>query len=211
MFQGGKGGVRLFLIWVGFGFLFGLTGSVVMAPRFSPQVEESVPLVYNTGLQPAAQPAQGTSNEPAAAGNKEGQATNNPQKQKKEGEIFSSRGCIQCHEVTAYGLKGGVTGPDLSIAYKDVPNRFGKSLKEFLWNPEGTMGEIIPGKGITEAEKQEILDLLTKVANPPAPAGDKSSSQAGGGGSGAPSTPDKGGSAPAANQPAGGGDGPGKK
>lgn len=162
MIKGAKGGIRFFLLHLGLGFLLGLTGSVIAAPRYAPELDRSASLVYNAGLTPEGQGGEATGKE-----EDKGQGTT-----KKEGEIFVSRGCIQCHEVSAYGLKGGVTGPDLSLAYNDVPDRFGKSLQEFLLQPEGTMGEIIPGKGLTEAEKQEILDLLIRAANPPRSGGE---------------------------------------
>jgi len=146
------GGLLLCFIWAGMGFLVGLTGSVIAAPKYRPVTEDASKLVYNTGLQ-----APGSTFEQIAVV---------PEKTDLAGteEIFVKRGCIQCHPVSFYGIKGGETGPDLSIAYYDVPDRFGKTLEEFLWEPEGTMGSIIPDRGITEAEKYLILDLLRKAA-----------------------------------------------
>lgn len=150
----GKGGILLFLMWAGFGFLGGLTGSVAAAPRYFPETAQTAALVYNTGLKPAGQSSPAAGAQPASAGSS-GQ---------NEAEVFITRGCIQCHKILAYNLKGGETGPDLSIAYNDVPARYGKTLKEFLWKPEGTMGEVLPGREVTDEEKNKILELLTKAA-----------------------------------------------
>lgn len=198
-----KGGILLFLMWQGFGFLMGLTGSVIAAPRYFPAVDYSAPLVYNAGLKPASQSSTGATSQPASTG-------------EREGEIFVTRGCIQCHRITAYDLKGGVTGPDLSIAYHDVPDRFGKTLEEFLWEPEGTMGEIIPGRGVTDEEKKKILELLTKAARPEAekekektpPAKPEAGKEEG---KTPPATGSKGEQAPGTGKPTGGGDEPAKK
>lgn len=80
-----------------------------------------------------------------------------------EGKIFSDKGCLACHAVEKLGLQGGATAPDLSIAYTDTNNRFGKGLKEFLDQPEGTMSAVLGSNPLTEEEKQEIVKILQSL------------------------------------------------
>lgn len=144
----------VFFLWVAAGALIGVTYKVAATPGYRPAVENKVQTVYNSGLQPQAQGA------PTSAAN--------PQPQ--EGDIFKQKGCIQCHSVSFYNVKGGATGPDLSIAYNDAPARFGKSLEKFLAQPEGTMGDLLP-KLTNEEDRKQILDLLTKAAGKDAQTG----------------------------------------
>lgn len=80
-------------------------------------------------------------------------------------EIFKDKGCIQCHKVTAYNIEGGETGPDLSIAYTDVKDRFGMPLDKFLKEPTGTM-QIVLGSMIklNNHEKAGIYKLLKEAS-----------------------------------------------
>ncbi|GFN22835.1 cytochrome C [Thermanaeromonas sp. C210] len=156
----GKGGILLFLMWAGIGFLGGLTASVAAAPRYFPEVAQTASTVYNAGLNVEEQAASGDKGTPESEAGESTAATG----EQKEAEIFTTLGCIQCHKVSAYNVKGGETGPDLSNAYHNVPARYGKTLEEFLWNPEGTMAEILRGREITDEEKTIILELLTRVA-----------------------------------------------
>lgn len=144
-----KATVTLFAMWVGMGFLVGLTGSVISAPKYYRPVDNAAPLVYNTGLGP-----QGKIVVQASAS---GSSIARPE------EIFTTKACIQCHRVSYFGIKGGETGPDLSIAYTDVPNRFGRTLEDFLAEPEGTMGAIIPDR-LTDDDKSLVLELLVEAA-----------------------------------------------
>lgn len=142
-----------FFIWLALGFLVGLTGSVIASPYYFPEVAMEAQLVYAPGLQPQ---SQIEATETDSGGNTE--------VVRKDEEIFLQKGCTQCHEVGYYGMAGGVTGPDLSIAYGDVPSRFGKTLEEFLWEPEGTMAEMFARMDITDEEKTLIHDLLVKAS-----------------------------------------------
>lgn len=144
-----KASMLLFAMWVGMGFLVGLTGSVISAPKYYRPVDHTAPLVYNSGLGP-----QGETVVRASAS---GSSVSRPE------EIFTTKACIQCHRVTYYDIVGGETGPDLSIAYTDVPNRFGRTLEDFLAEPEGTMGAIIPDR-LDENDKRLILELLIEAA-----------------------------------------------
>ncbi|SHN87655.1 cytochrome C [Desulfitobacterium chlororespirans] len=155
--------LSIFCIWLGMGFLVGITGSVIAAPHYVLPDDREAKLVYASGLQP--QQSTGTqSGDPSGA----------PGKTAREGELFLKKGCTQCHEVSYYGIAGGVTGPDLTKAYGDVPDRFGKTLAEFLQEPEGTMAEMFVRMDITEDEKNQVLELLTaaggKTAQQPADA-----------------------------------------
>lgn len=79
-------------------------------------------------------------------------------------DIFKDKGCVQCHKVSAYGVEGGETGPDLSLAYTDVKDRFGMSLDKFLKAPTGTM-QMVFGSMIklTPEEKTGIYKLLKEA------------------------------------------------
>jgi len=79
--------------------------------------------------------------------------------------LFLGKGCPTCHSITAVGIKSSTdVGPDLSIAYSDVRNRFGVSLEEFLPNPTGTMqmvlGQLIK---LTPAERDSVIHILKQV------------------------------------------------
>lgn len=151
-FKGGNA-FSTFFVWLGIGFLLGLTGSVIAAPCYTLPIDNEAKLVYASGLQPMSQPAV------------QNPETNNSQVGLKDEELFLKKGCTQCHEISFYGIAGGVTGPDLTKAYNDVPSRFGKTLDEFLWEPEGTMAEMFARMDITDEEKTLVSDLLTKAAD----------------------------------------------
>lgn len=78
--------------------------------------------------------------------------------------ILVRKGCVACHAVSPLEMKGNGTGPDLAIAYEDVTKRFGKSLEEFLNEPEGTMSAILSASPLAEEEKQEIISLLKEYS-----------------------------------------------
>jgi hypothetical protein len=55
-------------------------------------------------------------------------------------EIFIRRGCTECHAISAFHVKATHdVGPDLTLAYGDVVNRYGVSLEAFLYEPRGLM------------------------------------------------------------------------
>lgn len=76
--------------------------------------------------------------------------------------IFVSKGCQQCHSISALGIKSAAeVGPDLTLAYEDVKNRFGVELEQFLRNPTGTMQVVLSSTiQLTPAERDSIIHIL---------------------------------------------------
>lgn len=76
--------------------------------------------------------------------------------------IFVSKGCPQCHSISALGVKSAAeVGPDLTLAYEDVQSRFGVSLEEFLHNPTGTMQVVLSTTiQLSPAERDSIIRIL---------------------------------------------------
>jgi hypothetical protein len=79
--------------------------------------------------------------------------------------LFLRKGCPNCHSITAVGIKSSSdVGPDLSVAYADVQNRFGVKLEEFLPNPTGTMqmvlGQLIK---LTPEERDSVIHILKQL------------------------------------------------
>jgi cytochrome c551/c552 len=76
--------------------------------------------------------------------------------------IFVSKGCPQCHSISALGVKSPAeVGPDLAVAYEDVRNRFGVELEEFLHNPTGTMQVVLSSSiQLSPAERDSIIKIL---------------------------------------------------
>lgn len=74
--------------------------------------------------------------------------------------ILVQKGCIACHAVSPIGAKGNGTAPDLAIAYDDVNKRFGKSLEEFLNEPEGTMSAVFGSSPLSDDEKAKVIAVL---------------------------------------------------
>lgn len=76
--------------------------------------------------------------------------------------IFVSKGCPQCHSISALGVKSPAeVGPDLTFAYSDVQNRFGVKLEEFLHNPTGTMQVVLSSSiQLSPAERDSIIHIL---------------------------------------------------
>ena len=76
--------------------------------------------------------------------------------------IFVSKGCPQCHSISALGVKSPAeVGPDLTLAYSDVQNRFGVKLEEFLHNPTGTMQVVLSSCiQLSPAERDSIIHIL---------------------------------------------------
>lgn len=102
--------------------------------------------------QQAAQPAQ-TEQQPVAA---QPTATASA-----EGEIFVQRGCNACHAVSALGVQGGATGPDLSQAFVNVKDKHGVAIDEFLKKPTtAVMAGVLGGKPLTDDELNAILAAL---------------------------------------------------
>jgi cytochrome c551/c552 len=80
-------------------------------------------------------------------------------------EIFTQKGCIGCHSVSALDLSGGATGPDLSQAFNNVEGKHGKPVNEFLKEPtSAVMSGVIGGNPLTDDEINKITTLLQKAA-----------------------------------------------
>lgn len=83
---------------------------------------------------------------------------------KGKGAFFVRKNCTSCHSIEAFGIQSAHLGPDLSTAVVDTERRFGKSLEEFLRNPNGTMSIVLSSRiPLTEAERREAIGLL-KIA-----------------------------------------------
>lgn len=120
-----------------------------------PQKQATTPTsVVNVNASPAAATPAATPEETAAT-----PAASN------EGEIFAARGCVGCHSVAALGVKGGVTGPDLSNAYLNVADKHGVPIEEFLKKPtSAVMSGVLGGNPLTDDELTQVLAAL-KVAS----------------------------------------------
>lgn len=80
-------------------------------------------------------------------------------------EIFTEKGCIGCHSISALDLSGGATGPDLSEAFNNVEGKHGKPLNEFLKEPtSAVMSGVIGGNPLTDEEINTLTQLLQKAA-----------------------------------------------
>jgi cytochrome c551/c552 len=81
-------------------------------------------------------------------------------------EIFTQKGCLQCHSISKLNLKGGAVGPDLSGAYATVEGKHGKPLAEFLKAPtSATMAGVIKGNPLTDEERTKIVDVLKSISD----------------------------------------------
>lgn len=79
--------------------------------------------------------------------------------------LFVSKGCPQCHSISALGVKSAAeVGPDLTLAYEDVQNRFGVKLEEFLRNPTGTMQVVLSTSiQLSPAERDSVIEILREL------------------------------------------------
>jgi len=79
--------------------------------------------------------------------------------------LFLEKGCPQCHSISALGVKSATeVGPDLTLAYSDVKNRFNVSLEEFLPHPTGTMQVVLSQMiTLTPAERDSIVHILKRL------------------------------------------------
>ena len=79
--------------------------------------------------------------------------------------LFLAKGCPQCHSISALGVKSPAeVGPDLTLAYSDVRNRFNVSLEDFLRAPTGTMQVVLSQMiTLTPAERDSITHILKRL------------------------------------------------
>lgn len=124
-------------------FLWRLSGVVVF-------------LALACGGKPDAAPAGGATSSVAAAP----ATTTDPR-----GAIFVTKGCPQCHSISAFGIKSATeVGPDLTLAYEDVQTRFGTKLEEFLAAPTGTMQVVLSSMiTLTPAERDSVIRILKRL------------------------------------------------
>lgn len=80
-------------------------------------------------------------------------------------QLFVTKGCPQCHSISALGVKSPAeVGPDLTMAYEDVQNRFGVKLEEFLYNPTGTMQVVLSTTiQLSSAERDSVIKILREL------------------------------------------------
>lgn len=110
------------------------------------------------GRQNAEQSSRGTT----ASG---GVVATTPASSDPRAALFLEKGCQQCHSIAALGVKSATeVGPDLTLAYSDVRNRFNVSLEEFLPNPTGTM-QVVLSQMVTlsPAERDSIVHMLKRL------------------------------------------------
>lgn len=79
--------------------------------------------------------------------------------------LFLQKGCPTCHSITALGVKSSSeVGPDLTLAYADVQNRFGVRLEEFLPNPTGTMQMVLSQLiKLTPEQRDSVIHILKQL------------------------------------------------
>ncbi|HSB55374.1 MAG TPA: hypothetical protein VLD58_13510 [Gemmatimonadales bacterium] len=79
--------------------------------------------------------------------------------------IFLTKGCPQCHTISALGIKSPAEiGPDLTYAYTDVQSRFSMKLEEFLHNPTGTMQVVLSSQiSLSPAERDSVIGILKGI------------------------------------------------
>ena len=84
-------------------------------------------------------------------------------------QIFLTKGCPQCHAITKLQVVSPTNvGPDLSLAFHDVRQRFNTSLDSFLASPTGTMQIVCSAQiKLSAAERDSIFHLLRDLYNSP--------------------------------------------
>lgn len=82
-----------------------------------------------------------------------------------EGQIFTTKGCLGCHSISALNLQGGAAGPDLSKAFVNVKDKHGVPIEEFLKKPtSAVMSGVIGGNPLTDEEREAILKALKQAS-----------------------------------------------
>jgi hypothetical protein len=86
--------------------------------------------------------------------------------------LFLRKGCPTCHSITGVGIKSSSEiGPDLTLAYTDVQDRFGVTLEEFLPNPTGTMQMVLSQLiTLTPVERDSVIHILKQLHEQAEPA-----------------------------------------
>jgi len=80
------------------------------------------------------------------------------------GAIFVRHGCTECHAISAFHVKPARdVGPDLTVAYGDVMNRYGVSLEAFLYDPSGVMRMMLASHLRLSAVDRDSMIHVLKV------------------------------------------------
>ncbi|MDL2343042.1 hypothetical protein QOL99_02640 [Deinococcus sp. MIMF12] len=96
-----------------------------------------------------------------AVGASEGSGAASPAQTGANTEIFAAKGCVGCHSVNALDVSGGSTGPDLSQAFVNVPDKHGKELGDFLKEPtSAVMSSVISASPLSDEERETIVNAL---------------------------------------------------
>ncbi len=78
--------------------------------------------------------------------------------------IFVRHGCTDCHAISAFHVKPATdVGPDLTLAYGDVMNRYGVSLETFLYDPSGVMRMMLASHLRLSAVDRDSMIQVLKV------------------------------------------------
>ncbi len=79
--------------------------------------------------------------------------------------LFLEKGCPKCHSISALGVKSATeVGPDLTVAYSDVKNRFNQPLEQFLHNPTGTMQMVLSQMiTLSPEERDSVIHILKQL------------------------------------------------
>ena len=92
-------------------------------------------------------------------------ATAAPASSDPRAALFLQKGCPQCHSISALGVKSLTeVGPDLTMAYDDVRNRFNQPLEQFLHNPTGTMQMVLSQMiTLSPEERDSVIHILERL------------------------------------------------
>jgi cytochrome c2 len=85
---------------------------------------------------------------------------------KGPGSFFVKKRCFICHTISSLGVESPTNiGPDLALAVKNVPRKHQMQVKEFIFNPKGTMAVILatPQYHLAEKEREEAVKLLNEA------------------------------------------------
>ena len=91
---------------------------------------------------------------------------NEPEEQASaEFEILNRNTCLSCHAVSSLGIEGGITGPDLSVAYEGIEGKHGVDLDSFLKEPtSAVMSGVIEGAPLSDDDRAAIVEVLKKAS-----------------------------------------------
>ena len=107
----------------------------------------------------------GTDTQTASSGGTVTAAAPAPSSSDPRAALFLQKGCPQCHSISALGVKSLTeVGPDLTMAYDDVRNRFNQPLEQFLHNPTGTMQMVLSQMiTLSPEERDSVIHILKRL------------------------------------------------